>query len=282
MDKSADLTFNVSATEVQNNTSNIRFSTQDEGTAKLTFILFKDGVELPLNAVTGKLAMRMADGSKFTDAVTIVDKLNGIAEYWLTTEQLKHYGRVNAELYLNYDNNQKMSVHRFSFTIEQALIDADIAVDTEFYVDDFYTMKEAIETIAAETQSTVDLTKEKADEIISLIAENDVAKKSELQVTNEQLATTNNELLNRTTYDYVDMVISNVVTGAPKGTFLSFDSLQNTYPNGAAGYYLVLDNNEQASHIYEWSGSEWVDVGVFGGTGLAAFMTVQDEPWEVI
>jgi len=189
MDKSADLTFNISATTNQTITSNIRFSTQDEGTAKLTFFLFKDGVALPLNAVTGKLALRMIDGSKFVKTVTIVDKVNGIAEYILTTEELKHYGKINAELYLNYDNNQKMSVHRFSFVIEQALIDADIAVDTEFYVDDFYTMKEAIETIATETQTNVDLTKEKADEIISLIAENDVAKKSELETTNAQLAT---------------------------------------------------------------------------------------------
>ena len=62
MEKNADLKFNISATTNQSITSNIRFSTQDEGSAKLTFFLFKDGVELPLNAVVGKLVMRMRDG----------------------------------------------------------------------------------------------------------------------------------------------------------------------------------------------------------------------------
>ncbi|RUU70685.1 DUF2479 domain-containing protein, partial [Mesorhizobium sp. M7A.F.Ca.MR.362.00.0.0] len=91
-------------------------------------------VELPLNAVTGKIVLRMADGSKFVDTVTITDRVRGIAEYKLTAEQLKHFGQVTAELYLNYVEGQKMSVHRFSFRIEQALIDADIPVLTEYYV----------------------------------------------------------------------------------------------------------------------------------------------------
>lgn len=195
MDKNADLKFNISATTNQQITSNIRFSTQDEGSAKLTFFLYKDGVVLPLNAVEGKLAMRMADGSIFRSNLVIVDKVNGVAEHTLTPKQLKHYGRVNAELYLNYDNNQKMSVHRFSFTIERALIDADISLLTEFYVDDFSNLKESINVIADETTSTiqavsesVEVAKGKADETINLIKENKAAKQVDLDaavITNE-------------------------------------------------------------------------------------------------
>ncbi|WP_437830654.1 BppU family phage baseplate upper protein [Niallia taxi] len=205
MDKNADLAFNISAISNQQITSNIRFSTQDEGSAKLTFFLFKDGLALPLNAVEGKLAMRMADGSIFRSNVVIVDKVNGVAEHSLTTEQLKHYGRVNAELYLNYQNNQKMSVHRFSFTIERALIDADISLLTEFYVDDFSNLKETINVIADETTATilavgenVEEAKGKADETISLIEQNQVVNKQIFEenklVTDEWLETTEEQI----------------------------------------------------------------------------------------
>ncbi|MEM5014119.1 BppU family phage baseplate upper protein [Niallia taxi] len=194
MDKNADLTFNISATTNQQITTTIRFSTQDEGSAKLTFFLYKDGVVLPLNAVEGKLAMRMADGSIFRSNVVIVDKVNGVAEYSLTPEQLKHYGRVNAELYLNYDNNQKMSVHRFSFTIEKALIDADIALLTEFYVDDFSNLKETINGMANETTATiqavgesVDEAKGKANETIALIEQNQAVKLPEYEENKQQV-----------------------------------------------------------------------------------------------
>lgn len=208
MDKNADLEFNISAISNQQITSNIRFSTQDEGSAKLTFYLYKDGVALPLNAVEGKLAMRMADGSIFRSNIVIVDKVNGVAEYSLTTEQIKHYGRVNAELYLNYENNQKMSVHRFSFTIDRALIDADISLLTEFYVDDFSNLKETINVMAEETTATiqavgesVEEAKGKAEETIALIEQNDVVKK---QVFDESIELTALQIENNITVQSED------------------------------------------------------------------------------
>lgn len=204
MEKNADLKFNISATANQSITSNIRFSTQDEGSAKLTFFLFKDGVELPLNAVVGKLVMRMRDSSKFTDNVSIIDKVNGIAEYKLTAEQLKHYGKVTAELYLYYEE-QKLSVHRFTFTILQALIDEDIPVLTEFYIDDFEELKATINSMADETTEiintvgiNVEEAKGKADEAITLIEQNQVVKLTEFnenkQQVTAQLATTDEQI----------------------------------------------------------------------------------------
>ncbi|WP_182101817.1 phage baseplate upper protein [Niallia taxi] len=194
MDKNADLTLNISATASQYTASKIRFSTQDEGSAKLTFYLFKEGVELPLNAVTGKIVLRMADGSKFLDTVTITDKIKGIAEYKLTAEQLKHFGQVTAELYLNYVDGQKMSVHRFSFRIEQALIDADIPVLTEYYIDDFEGLKASILAMADETTEViatvgdnVSQAKNVAEEAISLIEQNKVAKQVDLTQTSNNL-----------------------------------------------------------------------------------------------
>lgn len=199
MEKNAELTLNISATSPQYTTTKIRFSTQDGGSAKLTFFLFKDGVELPLNGVTGKIVMRMADGSKFLDTVILADRQKGIVEYRLTPEQLKHSGQVISELYLNYVDGQKIAVSRFSFRIDQALIDIDIPVLAEYYIDDFSSLQSAINGIADETTATiqdvannVEEAKEKADETIALIEANDVAKQEDLEAVSE-LSQTNSK-----------------------------------------------------------------------------------------
>lgn len=243
MDKNADLAFNISAISNQQITSNIRFSTQDEGSAKLTFYLYKDGVALPLNAVEGKLAMRMADGSIFRSNIVIVDKVNGVAEHSLTTEQIKHYGRVNAELYLNYENNQKMSVHRFSFTIERALIDADISLLAEFYVDDFSNLRETINVMAEETTATiqavgesVEQAKGKADETIALIQQNKAAKQSDLDVANTNLATTDEKVGPATEYGEVPQSVAKTIS--QRGL-----NLKDFGAKGNANYYNALDGN---------------------------------------
>ena len=268
MDKNADLAFNISATANQYSTSKIRFSTQDEGSAKLTFFLFKEGVGLPLNGVTGKIAMRMADGSKFLDTVTLQDKVKGIVEYTLTQEQLKHFGQVVAELYLYYVNGQKMSVHRFSFRIEQALIDTDIQVLTEFYIDDFESLKASILSMADETTniidevgSNVEEAKGLAEETISLINDNNVVKKvdytKDKNQTNADLATLE---LKKADQAFVETMLSAAVSGAPKIILPTLSALQAAYPQGTGGTALVLESG----HIYIWNGS-WIDAGVYQG-----------------
>jgi len=187
MEKKADFKFNISSMSPQYaGSSNVRFSTQDEGSAILTFFLYKDGAALPLKGVTGKIALKMADGSKFVDTLSIIDVDKGIAEYKLTPEQIKHFGVVVSELYLNYDNGPKMSVHQFSFTIEQALIDSDLRMLTEFYIDDFESLKNAIASMADETKevitsvgTNIDQAKEIAEETISLIEQQQVVKRND-------------------------------------------------------------------------------------------------------
>lgn len=90
------------------------------------------------------------------------------------------------------------------------------------------------------------------------------------------------QLAQTPSYDYVDMIISNVVSGAPKGTFLSLESLESTYPNGAEGVFLVLENNSDASHVYFWNGSNWEDAGIYQSAGLASVLTTENTPWEVV
>jgi len=270
MEKNVDLRVNISATTSQFSLTNIRFSTQDEGSAMLTFYLFKDGVELPLNAVTGKIVLRMSDGSKFIDTVNITDRVNGIVEYLLTSEQLKHYGKVTAELYLNYEE-QKMSVHRFAFIIEQALIDTDIPVITEFYVDNFEELKSTINSMADETkeiittvEESVEEAKDLAETTISLIQQNQVAKQSELQATNAQLATLDQKKADQS---FVDYQFASIVSGAPKGTYTTLSALQSAYPSGTSGVFLV----SSTGHWHYWNGvtNTWEDGGLYQSSGLA-------------
>jgi len=274
MEKKADFKFNISSMAPQYaGSSNVRFSTQDEGSAILTFFLFKDGAELPLKGATGKIAMKMADGSKFVDAISILDVEKGVAEYILTQEQIKHFGVVIAELYLNYDNGPKMSVHRFSFTIEQALIDSDIPVLSEFYIDDFETMKTSISAIANEMTEIInnvgiDVEEAKviAEETIFLIESSKVVKEIDY---NTNKTDVQQQLDGKAEQTYVDLALSSVSKGGPKEIFYSLDALKTKYPSGATVTVLVYDSSFiNGPHSFLWDGTAWKDLGVYQGTGI--------------
>ncbi|WP_303984665.1 hypothetical protein [Niallia circulans] len=59
----------------------------------------------------------------------------------------------------------------------------------------------------------------------------------------------------------VETILAAVVSGAPKGFFNTLSSLQNAYPNGTDGIFLVLEDG----HIYIWINSSWQDAGVYQG-----------------
>ncbi|AUS18766.1 DUF2479 domain-containing protein [Bacillus velezensis] len=143
----------------------IQFSTQDIDTARLIFSLTKDGVPLPLSAVTGKLVMFMADGSRFIRSVDITDKVEGVAQYVLSAEEIRHSGDVQAELYLYYANKQALSIHKFSFTIDKALIDTDIVPLAEYYVDDFEALRQQINDLYGEVVETVEELRKKFEDL---------------------------------------------------------------------------------------------------------------------
>ena len=152
----APLAFEVTSRTKTNIKTAIQFSTQDIDTARLIFSLTKDGVPLPLSAVTGKLVMFMADGSRFIRSVDITDKVEGVAQYVLSAEEIRHSGDVQAELYLYYANKQALSIHKFSFAIDKALIDTDIVPLAEYYVDDFEALRQQINDLYDEVVETVE------------------------------------------------------------------------------------------------------------------------------
>lgn len=173
--KNGVLPFVVDAYDQSVYDSKIVFSTQDIGTAKLVFHLRKDGVPLPLSAVDGKLVLLFNNGSKNVRNITLIDKVEGIAEYVLDNNEIKLYGKVQATLNLYYRNGQALSVHEFTFEIDRNLIDQDIVPAAEFYIDDFQSLKKQIERMAEELEADIkkrtDLMQGNIDEITKELRE---------------------------------------------------------------------------------------------------------------
>ncbi|WP_167376473.1 BppU family phage baseplate upper protein [Bacillus atrophaeus] len=145
--------------------TNIQMSTQDKGTAKLVFYLKKDGTVLPLSGVKAVLTMFFADGSRSDRDLTLVDKVNGIAEYVLSNDEIKHYGKVDAVLNLYYVNKQALSAHEFTFEIIRNLVDRDIVPTAEYYIDDFEKLKVMINKLYDETVQTVEDLRKKFEDL---------------------------------------------------------------------------------------------------------------------
>lgn len=163
--KKAPIEFTVNPYNQGVTGTKIRFSTMDKGTAKLDFQIFKDGETLPLSALKGKLTMVFANGSKRMKEVTILDKVDGKAEYILDDYEIKQYGTVKAVLVLFYSNGQTMSVYEFTLNIEQSLVDQDILPLAEYYIDDFETLKYAIEKMSSEAKQTLEELKSKFEDL---------------------------------------------------------------------------------------------------------------------
>ncbi|MCX4077490.1 BppU family phage baseplate upper protein [Bacillus subtilis] len=177
--KDESLTFTINGRRKSPVQTNIQYTTQDKGTAKLSFQLMKDGVPLPLSAAVVKLVLLMSDGSRFVRNVEITDKLNGRLTYVLSDEEIKHVGTVQAELDVSYTNQQAMSIHQFSFEIKKALIDADILPSTEYYIDDFESLKNKINELYNETVQTVEELRKKFENLENIETKDGAQKKAD-------------------------------------------------------------------------------------------------------
>ncbi|MCY8242193.1 BppU family phage baseplate upper protein [Bacillus haynesii] len=197
--KNTAIHFDVNAQMKQSVSANIQFSTQDIGTAKLAFNLTKDGVPLPISKAThAKLFMRFTDGSQVYVNTEVEDALKGVIFYVLTPEQVKRYGTVQAELYVNYDNGQKMSVHKFSFVIDRALVDQGVAPIAEYYIEDFETLKAVIQEMADDAEQLLDKLEKKFETLDHIETKDgaqekaDAAQKKAEDYTDQHAAKTDN------------------------------------------------------------------------------------------
>ncbi|AWM17809.1 phage baseplate upper protein [Bacillus inaquosorum] len=274
--KDAAISANV-GTGSSSRTTNIHFSTQDIGTAKLTFKVFKDGVPLPLSAVTGKLVLVMADGSKFIKNITIVDKLNGIAEYVLTSEEIKHYGKVQASLNLYYDNKQSLGVTQFAFQIDKDLIDSDIVPIAEYYIEDFETLRQSVEAIVSDLQEKFkDLdnvetkagAQEKADAVQANLDTHTRNKSNPHGVTKSQIGLGNVDNVQQASKQDFDLHVSDATK--------HISSSERTKWNSGQTFRITAENGTQKYNLTEGSFYDSLkDVGTVSFYGTNA---VTDNP----
>ncbi|MHC5549320.1 BppU family phage baseplate upper protein [Bacillus subtilis] len=177
--KDESLSFTINGRRKSPVQTNIQYTTQDKGTAKLSFQLMKDGVPLPLSAAVVKLVLLMSDGSRFVRNIEITDKLNGRLSYVLSDEEIRHVGTVQAELDVSYTNQQAMSIHEFSFEIKKALIDTAILPSVEYYIDDFESLKNKINELYNETIQTVEELREKFEDLENIETKDGAQKKAD-------------------------------------------------------------------------------------------------------
>ncbi|MCP6683010.1 BppU family phage baseplate upper protein [Bacillus nakamurai] len=260
----ASLAFEVTSRTKTNIKTAIQFSTQDIDTARLIFSLTKDGVPLPLSAVNGKLVMVMADGSRFIKDVEITDKVEGIAQHILTADEIRHSGDVQAELYLYYANKQALSIHKFSFTIDKALIDTDIVPLAEYYVDDFEELRQQINDLYDEAVETIEELRKKFEDLENIETKEGAQSKADKALadskayTDEHTARTDNP--HSVTKDQIGLNNVDNVKQAPLDQFRAHDS------NG-------IRHTSQAEKD-KWNGSQLFKLTQ--DTGAAKYMTGVD------
>lgn len=64
---------------------------------------------------------------------------------------------------------------------------------------------------------------------------------------------------NRDSINYLDLKISKIISGSPKGVFNTLTDLKNAKPNGEEGIYITKDNG----NWNYWDGSDWISGGVY-------------------
>jgi hypothetical protein len=172
----------------------INFTTMDVNTASLSFQVKNQENKLALSNVTPKIFLNMEDGSQFVEDCEIVDATNGVVQYTLKSNEIKHSGRVDAEFYLVYTDSSIGSFN-FTFYIKKSAIDTISVPAQEVVISDIETFKASLEARLDDTQATltsvqlqVTNAQTQADNITNLINQNQVAKQSDVTSLTTQMA----------------------------------------------------------------------------------------------
>lgn len=120
--KNKDIEVNVNEKSVDVGFIDTNFYTEDKSTSsiRITIKNNKRAVDLSKTNLTPKLDLFHSDGSIFMDEnVNIVLPEQGIIQYKISDQVIKHPGKVNAKLFLK---NETQSVHvaNFNFTIKDS------------------------------------------------------------------------------------------------------------------------------------------------------------------
>ncbi|MHC5319541.1 BppU family phage baseplate upper protein [Listeria kieliensis] len=140
--KKMSTTFDVSVNDPSVIKLSGTFSTQDKNTAMLQFVIENEGK--PLQFLESAQAVIYLSGNQLKVKKNMeIDRESSTVSYLLTAEEVKHYGRIVGEVYIYYNNDsqQTLSVHKFIFNIDRALIDQELGSIETIYISDFEDIK---------------------------------------------------------------------------------------------------------------------------------------------
>lgn len=120
--KNKDIEVNVNEKSVDVGFIDTNFYTEDKSTSsiRITIKNNKRAVDLTKTNLTPKLDLFHSDGSIFMDEnINIVLPEQGIIQYKISDQVIKHPGKVNAKLFLK-NKTQSVHVANFNFTIKDS------------------------------------------------------------------------------------------------------------------------------------------------------------------
>ncbi|WP_239706551.1 MULTISPECIES: BppU family phage baseplate upper protein [unclassified Mammaliicoccus] len=132
--KKGDIEVSINERGVDRGNVNANFYTEDKSTSAINIYVKWDKHPLNLNNVNMQLQLDLfhSDGSIFMDEpLNIIYAENGLVQYKISDNVIKHVGKVNAKLFLKSDT-QSVHVADFSFNIKDSGVTD--AVDKEITV----------------------------------------------------------------------------------------------------------------------------------------------------
>src|SRR5690606_14271198 len=204
-----------------------------------------------------KLVTKRSDNKSFyVDGVTTGDSK---IQFELGKAEVEKIGKATAVVQLIDESTERISSFPFSFMVVEDISLAQQPTTGE---------KTLLEIVIEEGPGLIEYFNEKKP-LLEQIENDQIEIREEMTNNHNKFSAL---LAQKANYEYIDSVISNLVGGSPQEVFSTLTDLETAYPTGANGVFLVLDNGDGtgSSHVYFWDGTNWVDAGVYQGTGLGA------------
>ncbi|MBI5972239.1 BppU family phage baseplate upper protein [Staphylococcus caledonicus] len=170
--KMSDIETNINVATAENGNINANFYTEDDGNAYIRITVTDNHVNVDFTDTNMKprLDLFCQDGSIFTnEPLDIPLPKDGVILYKLSDALIKHAGKVDAKLFLEYKTTS-VHVANFFFTIRDSGIDGPIG--KEIHVDSLQRLVRNVMSENAMGLLTDEYTKELKDDIHSYLVEN--------------------------------------------------------------------------------------------------------------
>lgn len=212
--KTATIRLDTNAKLESRSTLNVAFSTADQDTAILKFIVTQDNQPLLLGDanIESNIYLKHSNGSHISHPLTITDGLNGELAFQLPNDFGKIPGQVTAQVYVARKGEKQAIVAEriFSFTIQESLAWEFDAETKLAYIIEFNELRELIlnrqkdiEDAMANAEDYVGLIEQAKEQGLSDI---EVAKSNAINEINT-LATTKLTSIHNDGTDYLDNMV---------------------------------------------------------------------------